>query len=132
MLDLVVVPHEPGHVLGRVLAGLGGEVAEPPEQLDPDAALQVGRGVDDLGQPGIQRLAVLLEPQHECLMVEAGGGEVDRRRIGADQPGQEGVGVADRVAQAVDVTEPGAGVDRPGQHRHRVGVVEQAGVRAVR
>jgi len=33
LLDLVVVAHEPRHVLGRVLARFGGEVAEPAVDL---------------------------------------------------------------------------------------------------
>ena len=43
LLDLVVVAHEPRHVLGGVLAGLGREVAEPAVDLHPDPPLQLGR-----------------------------------------------------------------------------------------
>jgi hypothetical protein len=129
-LDLAVVAHEPRHVLGGVLAGLGREVAEPAEQLDPDPPLQVRRGVDDLGEPRVQRAATGLEAQHERLVIETRGEEVHRGRVGADEPRQEAVGVPHRVAQAEHVAERGALVHRPGKHGHRVAVVEQVGVLA--
>ena len=51
-------------------------------------------------------------------------------RVGAHELREEGLGVADRVAQAVHPLEPGALVGGPGEHRHRVAVAEQVGVRA--
>ena len=101
-LHLRVVPHEPGHVLGRVLARLGREVAEPAEDLDPDPALQLRVGVDHLGQLRVERAAAVLEAQHERLVIESGGHEADLGRVDADQAGQERVRVPDRVAQPED------------------------------
>ena len=81
-------------------------------------------------QRGVQGLAVLLEAEHEGLVVEARGEEADPLRVGPDQLGQERLGVTDRVAQAVHPAELAALVHRPGQHGHRVAVAEQVGVRA--
>jgi len=106
------------------------EVAEPAEDLDPDPPAQLGRSLDDLGQPRVKGLAVLLEAQHEGLMVEPRGEEADPLRVGADEPGQEGLGIADRMAQAEHPAEPGALVRGPGEHGHRVAVAEQVGIRA--
>ena len=54
-LELVVVAHEPGHVLGGVLARLGREVAEPPVERDAHAALELGVGGDPLVEPRVER-----------------------------------------------------------------------------
>jgi hypothetical protein len=118
------------NVLGGVLTRLRREVTKPAEDLHPDPPLQLGRPRHDLRQPRVERLAVLLEAQHEGLMVEARGQEAHPVRVGADQVGQEGLRVPDRVAQPVHLAELGPGVHRPGQHGHRVAVAEQVGVRA--
>ena len=62
--------------------------------------------------------------------LKPGGQEPDPVRIGADQVGQEGLGVPDRMAQPEHPGERRALVHRPGQHGHRVAVAEQVGVRA--
>ena len=98
LLDLVVVMQEPGHVLAGMLAGLGGEVAEPAEQLDahpPPQALRVG--LDDLAQPRVQVLAgaTVFERVDEALVVEAGRDEADVGLGHAHGLGEEGVRVAD-------------------------------------
>src|SRR5262249_56526519 len=77
-LYLLVVVEEPGDVLARVLAGLGREVAEAPEDLHahpPAQALRIG--LDHLPEPRVEILAgaTVAEPQHETLMVEACGAE---------------------------------------------------------
>ena len=56
-LELVVVAHEPRHVLGRVLARLGLEVAEAAVERNADAALQLGIGGDPLVETRIERLS---------------------------------------------------------------------------
>ena len=100
-----VAAHQPGHVLGAVLAGLGGEVPEPAEELDAHATLKLGVAVDHLAQPRVQVLAVPLEPQDERLMVEAGGLERDLVLRHADQLREEVVGVAHGVAETDDTRE---------------------------
>src|SRR6185312_13822565 len=72
-LDLLVVVEEPGNVLARVFAGLGGEVAEAPEDLHAHPPAQPVRiGLDHFPEPGIEVLAgaTVAEPQDEALMVE--------------------------------------------------------------
>src|SRR4051794_20930624 len=53
-LALAVVAHDPRHVRGAVLAGLGGKVAEGAKQPAPAPPLQLGISVDDLAQPRVQ------------------------------------------------------------------------------
>src|SRR5690242_13256373 len=132
LLDLVVEVEEPGDVLARVLAGLSGEVAEAPEDLHAHPPAQPLRiGLVHLPEPRVQVLAVatVAEPQHEALMIEASGAEGDVRLGHANGGGQEGMGVPHRVAHADHVRERGALVDGPRHHGHRVGVVQQQGVR---
>ena len=130
-LELVVVSHEPGHILCAVLAGLCGEVAEPPVQLDPHPPTQaLGVAFDRLVEAAVEVLAVMLEAQHERLMVEAGGEKVDLLHRHSDDLGQLLVGVLDRMTQPDHVRVAAALPDRPREHRHRVGVVEQDAVRA--
>jgi len=59
--------------------GLGGKIAELTEDLDSNTALQLRIRLDDGAQPRIQVLALVRELQHECLVVEACGDEVDLR-----------------------------------------------------
>ena len=130
---------EPGDVLAGMLAGLGGEVAEPAEQLDAHAPSHAVRvGLDDLAQPRVQVLAgaTVLERVDEALVVEAGGDEADVGLGHAHGLGQEGVRVADGMAHADHAIggQRRPRPDAPRHHRHRVGVVEQqrAGGRALR
>jgi hypothetical protein len=62
-------------------------------------------------------------------MVEAGRAEGDVLLRHANGGGQEGMGVPHRVAHADHVRERAALVDGPRHHGHRVGVVQQQGVR---
>ena len=62
--------------------------------------------------------------------LKPGGQEPDPVRVRADQVGQEGLRVPDRMAQPEHPGERRALVHRPGQHGHRVAVAEQVGVRA--
>ena len=74
----------------------------------------------------------MLELQHESLVVETGGEEVDIADLEAAELGQMGVRVPHRMAKAIDARERRRLVHRPRQHRHRVRVVEEIGVWAVR
>ncbi len=108
-----------------MFAGLGGEVAEPSEDLDANATLQLRVGLNDIAQPRIKVLALVSELQHECLVVETCGHEVDLWHREVDESGEEAVRVAHRMAQPDHAIKWAARVDRPGQHRHRVTVIEQ-------
>ncbi len=101
--DLVVVVQEPGHVLGAVLRGFGGEVPEAPEDLDADPPPEsVGIGLDDRAQARVQVLARLAvaEDVDEALVVEPCRAELDPLLRHAHRPGEERVRVADAVAHA--------------------------------
>src|SRR5216117_3283747 len=66
-LELLVVAHQPRHVLGGVLARLGLEVAEAPVERDAHAALELRVAGDALVETRIERLAAVLEAQQERL-----------------------------------------------------------------
>ena len=63
-------------------------------------------------------------------MIDAGAGVVDLIVRRADPIGQHHGGTLHRVAQTGDL-DKSLSLDGGTQHRHRVGVVEQHGVRAV-
>ena len=87
-LQLVVVPHEPGDVLGSVLARFGREEAEAPVEGDTDAPLEVRVAGDALVEAGIEIGPVMLETQDERLVVEAGGEEGDLLDRHTDELGE--------------------------------------------
>src|SRR5207248_4032981 len=101
-LDLLVVPHEPRHVLRRVLARFGREEAEPLVERDADAPLQLGVGGDALVERRVEALAFMLEAQDERLVVHAGGDEDYLLRRYSDDPRELLDGELDGVAEADD------------------------------
>ena len=89
-----------------------------------------GVALDRHVQERVEILAVALEAQDPRLVVDARSQERDVLERHADVLGELARGVLDRVAEADHAPLWRAGVGRPAQHRHRVGVVEQPGVRA--
>ena len=115
------------HVLGGMLARLGGEVAEPPVELDAHAALKLGIRLDAGVEQRIEVLAVALEAEDERLVVEARRKERDLVDGHADERREILGRELDGVAETDDVLCRRAAVDEPAEHRHRVRVVEQPG-----
>ena len=127
MVELVVVGHEPRQVLGAVLAGLGGEVAELAVAAPPAPA---GPGPRDRGAMASSSSGYRLSPSRwkrrtPGLMVDPGGG-YSISGSGTPDLGDLLVGFCNRVAAArrSGVSRPLAH-ERPAQHRHRVGVVQE-------
>ena len=126
-VELAIVPHEPGHVLGGVLARLGREVAETLVEGDPDASPELGVGGDPLVEPRIQVLALALEAEEECLVVDPRREKGDLVLGHVDQPAQLLDRELDRVTEPDDVGRRRALVDELAERRHRVRVVEKPG-----
>src|SRR5665811_710824 len=130
-LYLGLVAHEPGHVLGEVLARLGREVAEALVDLHADVAAEpFGVGRDRRVERRVEAPAVVLHAQHPAHVVHAGAVEGDLLRRHADVLGHLTAGVLDGVAEADDILVRRALVPGPAVHRHRVGVVEHPGAGA--
>ena len=129
-LDRLVAVHEPRQILGGVLARLGGEVAQPPVELDADAPAQLGIGLDAAVEARVEVLPAALEPQDEGLVVDARAEERHLLERDVHELRQLGGRVLDGVAQPDDPLQRRAGVGRPAQHRHRVRVVQEPRVRA--
>jgi len=114
----------PGDVLGEVLARFGDEEAEPPQRV---VAHPVPVRYRPLGrQPRERRVLVdagVLELEVESHVVDAGGEVVELVRGHAEVAGQLRRGALHAVAQA-DGGDRRGGVERPGDDRHRVDVVE--------
>ena len=129
-LDLVVVRHEPRHVLGGMLTRLGREVAEPPVELHAHAPLELRIRLDAGVEKRVEVLAVALEAEDERLVVEARRKERDLVDGHTDEGREILRRELDGVAETDDVLRRRAAVDEPAEHRHRVRVVEQPGTRA--
>ena len=130
--DLGVVAHEPRHVLGEVLAGLGGEVAEQLVDLHAHVAAEpVGVGRDRLVE---QRVEVdppsRSKRSTQAMWFTPAPSEGDLVERHADVLRDLPARVLDGVAEADDLLVRRAGVVGPDVHRHRVGVVQQPGVGA--
>ena len=125
---LAALLDEPGHVLAEVLARLGREVAELAQHLVAHA-VPVGHAAFalDLAQARVQVLPAVLEAQVERHVVDAGAVVVDLLHWNAEVTGQLGRGVLHAVAQADGRDARGRAVQRPGDHRHRVDVVQVDG-----
>ncbi len=146
---------EVGQVFGGVVAGFGVEVAEGRHDLcahpfRPALVVGVapvgvavvagvrdeaaGGGVADVGahhrlaQARVQILIAPAEAQEPGLMVDPGGQEGHLVVGHIEMAGQHPRRTLDAVAEA-DVLDPEA-VEQPAVHRHRVGVVDQDGIRA--
>ena len=132
-----------GLVFGVVFARFGDVVAEFAHHLDADhVAGLVGRGgfaplpdllVGQLLELRIEVLAVLLNRQQPGHVVDAGdvGAEVFFALLVTLQAegGQQAFGAdLDRVAET-DRLHAAAAEHRAGEHRHRIGVVEEPGIR---
>ena len=126
-LDLVVVAHEPRHVLRSVLARLGREVPEPAVELHAHAPPELRIRGDARVEARVEILPVALETEDEGLVVEPGSEERDLLGGHADQLGHVLGRELHRVAEPDDVLRRRAAVDEPAQHGHRIRVVEQPG-----
>ena len=127
-LDLGVVAHVPGQVLGAVLARLGREVAEPRYMSTRTRRSSSGRASIARRAAGRGSRRVL-EAQEERLVVDAGAEERDLLDRHADEPA---------IISMVPCTEwqspttfvSACPIDEPADHRHRVRVVQEPRVRA--
>ena len=124
--DLVRALAEPGHVLAQVAVGLGGVAAEAAQHLDPHL-LRVA--VDRVALVRLQQLAgdvaaTVQELDVPGLVVDAGRAVVQLLGGNPQRVGDLGVAALHAVAEA-DRGHAPVPVGGPGEHRHRVRVVEE-------
>ena len=117
----------PGDVLAQVAVRLGGVVAEAAQHVDAHLLGLAVLGMAFVGgeQLAGHVLALVAELDVPGLVVDAGGDDVQLLLCDAEHLRDLPVAALHAVAQA-DCLHPAVVVGGPGEHRHRVGVVEQS------
>jgi len=132
LFDQVIPPFLdiPGHILGKMLARFGHEVAQPFCRIKAHAVVIRHTSVfDHLPDQRVEVSAFLLKLQVKCQVVDASADIVDLIQRNIDQVCQLLRRALHGMAQAYCLDGCGA-VDRPGVNCHRVDVVQQPGIRA--